>query len=129
VLPNLSPRAPSPNPRVLPKPPPPALAIALRAAAGAPRALDLASVYAHLADLETLHAGREIGRVYRLWEAVVAQRRLGMDDPDALLLADAYIQALDAGKHGGDHLLPPHLLELLAQPPSARNIRPEGGRV
>lgn len=122
VLPGLSERGPSPNPRTLPKPPAPARAPAARAA---PIGERLREVHAHLTDPATLHGKWEIGRIFRVWEAVVAQRALGMDDPDALLLADAYLQALDAGKHGGEMHLPPHLRELLAA--RAPGARPRGG--
>mmetsp|Transcript_4241 Transcript_4241/g.12386 ORF Transcript_4241/g.12386 Transcript_4241/m.12386 type:complete len:269 (+) Transcript_4241:3-809(+) len=115
VLSHVRPREPPPNPRPTlrasqaPAPAP-------RTSTPAPR-LDLASAYNHMASRETLHGNRLVGRLFRAWEGLVAQRAAGMDDPDALLLADAYLQALTSAKHGGDIGLPPHLRAMVALPP------------
>lgn len=115
VLRHLSPRDPSPNPRRLPS-----RRRSSRADAAGDGSLDLRAVHAYLADRATLQAPLEVGRIFRLWEATVASKQLGMDDPDALLLADAYLGALNAGKHGDDTQLPLHLRKLLEQPVGAR---------
>lgn len=119
VLAKLSPRSPSPNPRTLHKPQLAGTAPAVRARPDP--ASRLREVHTYLTDPTTLRGPREIGRIYRAWESLVAQRPDGMDDPDALLLAEAYLQALNAGKHGGESNLPPHLRELLA--PRALGLR------
>jgi hypothetical protein len=105
VLPNLTVRPPTAKPRPggASKPARPA------ARPSAESELDLEVVYAHLTDESTLEGPRGIGRIYRLWESTAAQRPAGIDDPDALVLADAYLQALNAGKHGGELELPSHL--------------------
>lgn len=92
--------------------------------------LDLGRVHEHLTNPAIVQAPRQIGRLFRLWEKVVARSPTGMDDPDALALANAYLQALKAGKHGGDISLPQHLLRELNRAPRWRRpgmSRPTSG--
>ena len=54
-----------------------------------------------------------VGRLYSQMSKVHKESTLGMDDPDAQALANAYTAAIDRGKHSIDVLLPAHLRKKL----------------
>ncbi len=59
-----------------------------------------AEVQNHLIDDEVLREQLMVSRLYKEMEKIQKTSEKGMDDPDALAYADAYLQALDLGKHG-----------------------------
>ena len=63
----------------------------------------------HMLKPETLHEGHLIGRLYNAAEKVADESELGIRDPDARALYQAYAQAIDQGKHGGEVAIPEHL--------------------
>jgi hypothetical protein len=50
-----------------------------------------------------------VGRLYSEMTKVHKSSKLGMDDPDAIAFANAYLAAIDGRKHTIDVLLPEHL--------------------
>jgi hypothetical protein len=69
-------------------------------------------VTSNLADEHAL-----VAKMYNLMQKVHETSNLGMDDPDAIAYANAYLSAIDRGKHDIEVLLPPHLLKALGVKP------------
>ena len=63
----------------------------------------------HMLKHETIHEGHLIGRLYNAAEKIADESDLGIRDPDARALFEAYTQAIDQGKHGGEIYIPEHL--------------------
>ena len=69
----------------------------------------LASAQEHMLDVTALREHKDVCKLYKRWEQSVASSSLGMDDADARSYAEAYVQALEHGKHGEGVRLPEHL--------------------
>ena len=69
----------------------------------------LQEVQRHLVDEHNLADQALIGKLYREMERKQDSSPLGMDNPDAVAYANAYLLALDRPKHGKTVVLPPHL--------------------
>ena len=50
-----------------------------------------------------------VGKMYQQMSKIHKESPLGMDDPDAVAFANAYLAAIDRGKHSIDVMLPDHL--------------------
>ncbi|KAA8495919.1 hypothetical protein FVE85_2074 [Porphyridium purpureum] len=76
----------------------------------------LTKVQAHLRSPEVLAESSDIGKVYAAWKRLRLQKikelgdeRAAWNHPDVTALAQAYVQTLERGKHGGIIKLPDHL--------------------
>ncbi|CAM9259986.1 unnamed protein product, partial [Ectocarpus fasciculatus] len=69
----------------------------------------LKDVQCHLTDNALNSEYALIGKLYRQMEKVAQISELGMSDPDYISYANAYISAIDHGKHDLDVPLPEHL--------------------
>lgn len=69
----------------------------------------LAQVQRKLTDGSLIREKSRVGRLYNAMKKRVGEAEAGMDDPDALALGAATVQALEREKHGGAIRLPKHL--------------------
>jgi TusA-related sulfurtransferase len=69
----------------------------------------LADVQRHMTDVSVLQEHAFIAKLYKAMEKIQKSSPRGMDDPDAIAYANAYVMALNRGKHGVDISLPQHL--------------------
>jgi len=97
----------------------------------------LSHAHAHMTDATALAEQMLIGKLYNAMKQKADLSQEGLAHPDARALGQAYVQAIDRGKHGDAVVLPQHLLEelgidkalsqrLLPQPVAAK---PSGSRV
>lgn len=63
----------------------------------------------YMCDCKSLESKRLIGRLYRAGEEIADRSPDGLDNEDAIAYFKAYVQAIDAGKHGNTINLPEHL--------------------
>ena len=68
-----------------------------------------AKVQAYFMEDCIINDHQQIGKFYVQMQKIQDTSPLGWDDPDARILADAYLQALDRPKHGNEIVLPDHL--------------------
>ena len=76
----------------------------------------------HMLDPSTVREQMHIGKVYTLM--VRKGEKHGWMHADYVLLARAYIQAIDGVKHGGAVELPPHLCEELGAAFAQKSLGP-----
>ena len=69
----------------------------------------LARARAHMTCEQALVEKMLIGKLYNAMERKADESPNGLVDPDVRALGEAYVQAIDHGKHGDDILLPQHL--------------------
>ena len=53
--------------------------------------------------LDLLREQKDVCKLYRRWEQCCKGSQAGMDDPDARNYGEAYVEALDHGKHGNGY--------------------------
>lgn len=69
----------------------------------------LRDAQAHMTDPSAKEEYAFIGKLYKEMEKLHVSSPQGMDDPDAIAYANAYVNALNRGKHGVEIDLPRHL--------------------
>jgi hypothetical protein len=87
----------------------------------------------HMTDTEALAEKMLIGKLYNAGIRKADASTEGLKDPDARALLEAYVQAIDHGKHGDGIVLPQHLREELGidragqrcSAPRATSAKPE----
>jgi hypothetical protein len=75
----------------------------------APRSDWFTQVQRHLVTNCMMEDHALISKIYMHMSKIHESSSLGMDDPDAISCANAYLASIDRGKHGIEVLLPPHL--------------------
>ena len=70
-------------------------------------------VQRHLSMNSMLEDHALVSRMYKEMTKIHDSSPLGMDDPDAIAYANAYLAAIDRGKHGIEVLLPDHLRKVI----------------
>ena len=68
---------------------------------GSPQWLEMAQ--RHMLDVNALREQKDVCKLFRRWEQCCKGSQAGMDDPDARNYGEAYVEALDHGKHGNGY--------------------------
>jgi hypothetical protein len=74
----------------------------------------LAHAHAHMTDARALAEQMLVGKLYNAMKRRADNSQDGLAHPDARALGEAYVQAIDRGKHGDEIQLPQHLRDELS---------------